>query len=53
MYNGRKVNIQKLLETFFPTHQESSVLKICTRRYGINIENCASEISFGQNASPE
>jgi hypothetical protein len=52
MYNGRKVNIQKLLQTFFPTHQESS-LKTRTRRYGRNIERYAFEISFGQIASPE
>jgi hypothetical protein len=41
MYNGRIVNIQKILQTFFPTHQESSVLKTRTRRYGRNIECCA------------
>jgi hypothetical protein len=41
MYNGRKFNIPKLLQTFFPTHQESSILKTRTRRYGKNIERCA------------
>jgi hypothetical protein len=34
----KKFNIQKLLQTFFPTHQESSNLKTRTRRYGRNIE---------------
>jgi hypothetical protein len=41
MYNGRKVNIQKLLQISFPTHPESSILKTLTRRYGRNIERCA------------
>jgi hypothetical protein len=48
MYNGRKVNIKKLLQISFPTHQESSLLKTHTRKYGRNIERCASEISLGQ-----
>jgi hypothetical protein len=41
MYNTRKFNIQKLLQTFFPTHQESSILKTCTMRYGKTIERYA------------
>jgi hypothetical protein len=41
MYNRRKFNIQKLLQTFFPTHQESSILKTRTIRYGKTIERCA------------
>jgi hypothetical protein len=53
MYNERKVNIQKLLKTFFTMHQESSILKTRARRYGRNIEHRASEISFGQITSPE
>jgi hypothetical protein len=36
-----KINIQKLLQTFFPTHQESSILKTRARRCGKNIEHCA------------
>jgi hypothetical protein len=46
MYNERKFNIQKLLQTFFPMHQESSILKTRTRRYGRNIERCTSEITL-------
>jgi hypothetical protein len=53
MYNGRKVSIQKLSQIFYPTHQESLILKTRTRRYGRNIERCAVEISLGQIASPE
>jgi hypothetical protein len=34
MYNGRKFNIQKILQTIFTTHQESSILTTRTRRYG-------------------
>jgi hypothetical protein len=53
MYNGRKFNIQKLLQISFPTLQESLILKTRTKRYDRNIERCTSEISFGQIASPE
>jgi hypothetical protein len=38
MYNGIKVNIQNILQISFPNHQESSILKIRTRRYDRNIE---------------
>jgi hypothetical protein len=41
MYNGIKVNIQKLFQILFPTHQESLILKTRTRRYGKNTEHCA------------
>jgi hypothetical protein len=41
MYNRRKFNIQNLLQTFFPRHQESSILKTRTMRYGKTIEHCA------------
>jgi hypothetical protein len=41
MYNRIKVNIQKILWTLFPTHQESSILNTHTRRYDRNIECCA------------
>jgi hypothetical protein len=53
MYNGRKFNIQKLLQTFFPTHQESSILKTRTMRYDKTMSAAQSEISLGQIASPE
>jgi hypothetical protein len=41
MYNGRKLNFQNLLQTLFPTHQESSILKTRTMRYGKTIERCS------------
>jgi hypothetical protein len=37
----KESNIHKLLQISFPTHQESSILKTRTRRYGKNIERCA------------
>jgi hypothetical protein len=53
MYNGRKFNIQKLLQTFFPTHQESSILKTCKGDMAKPLSAAQSEISLGQIASPE
>jgi hypothetical protein len=54
MYNGRKINIQKLPQISFPTHQESSILKTRRRRYDKKTLSAAySEISLGQIASPE
>jgi hypothetical protein len=41
MYNGIIVNIHKIPPIFFPTHQESTILKTHTRRYDRNIERCA------------
>jgi hypothetical protein len=42
MHNRRKYYTQKLLQIFFSTHQESSILKTRTRRYGKNIERSAA-----------
>jgi hypothetical protein len=53
MYNRIKFDFQKLLQTLFSTHQESSILKTRTMRYGKTISAAQSEISLGQIASPE
>jgi hypothetical protein len=37
----KKIYFQKLLQPLFPTHQESSILKTRTMRYGKTIERCA------------
>jgi D-mannonate dehydratase len=53
MLEEEKVENQKLHQVPVPTHPISMNLKIRTRRYGKNIDNVQSEISFGQIAAPE
>jgi hypothetical protein len=52
MYNGRKVNIQNLLQISFQTHQESSILKPVQGDMAETLSVAQSEISLGQIASP-
>jgi hypothetical protein len=53
MCNGRKVNIQKLLQILFPTHQEYQFRRLVQGDMAEMLSAAQSEISLGQIASPE